>query len=91
MLLSAPAYPNYVTELSLFDGYPKDVFAVIGFVPSRGLSAGQHLGVTGVAFARSREPFDPSAPRPAALAALSRHPEVLAEFRRTFPFLAVGD
>jgi hypothetical protein len=90
VLLSAAAYPNYVTELSLFDGYLKDVFSVIGFVPSRGLSDGQELAVTGMAFARGREPFDSPASRAVALAALGQHPEVSAEFRRTFPFLTVG-
>jgi hypothetical protein len=90
VLLSAPAYPNYVTELSLFDGYFKDIFGVIGFVPSRGLSEDQELAVGGVALVRGREPFDPPASRTEALAALGRHPEVLAEFRSTFPFLAVS-
>jgi len=89
VLLSAPAYPNYITELSLFDGYLKDIYQVIGFVPSRGLSASQALAVVGIAFARGREPFDPPAPHSEALAALRQHPEVLSEFRSTFPFLVV--
>jgi len=89
VLLTAPNYPDYVTELSLFDGFLKDVFAAIGFVPSRELSDDQQLAVLGVAYARDREPYDPPVSRTEALAALNRHPEVLAEFRSTFPFLAV--
>ncbi len=90
VLASAPEYPNYVTELSLFDGYIKDIFGVIGFVPSRGLTESQENAILGIAFARGREPFDPPVSRSGALEALERHPEVLAEFRATFPFLRVG-
>jgi hypothetical protein len=89
VLISVPEYPDYLIELGGFRGYPKDIYRFIGFVPSSGLSTSQKDALVGIAFARGRDPFDPPVSRSKARAALERHPDMLAEFRETFPFLTL--
>jgi hypothetical protein len=89
-LVAAPDCPDYMIELGGFKGALKDLFRAIGFVPSSGLSESQKQALLGIAFTRGRDPYDPPVSRATALAALEQHPEVLAQFRATFPFLDPG-
>lgn len=80
-------YPPYITELSLFDLYPVDIYKVIGFTPDLALTRYQKKALTGIAHRRGMASPYAQFGRDAALAALETHPEILNEFKRTFPFI----
>lgn len=79
--------PPYTLELSSFDGYLKDVYGVVGFVPDREFSTEVQAAMAGIAFRRGKDPYDCEWSREQALDSLSQQPEVLDEFKATFPFI----
>jgi hypothetical protein len=79
--------PLYVVDLSTFDQMPADVFNVIGFVPHCDLVDSEEDALVGIAYARGRNRFEPIPTKEQALKLLRLHPQVLARFRVTFPFI----
>jgi hypothetical protein len=89
VMMTMDDHPSYVVDLSQFDGFLKDIYALIGFCPSRGLSDEQDAAISGIAYARGIEPFQCKWSREEALESLRKHPEILDEYRQTFPYLDV--
>ncbi len=87
VLLEAPNPPHYIVELSQFDGRLKDIFRIIGFAPSSGLSEEQEDALIGIAYSRGITRYEPEPTEDQALNSLSKHPEVLEQFRHAFPYL----
>lgn len=87
VLISTDSYPLYLVDLSTFDRELCHIFEVIGFVPHSDLSDSEQDALVGIAYARGRSRFEPLPTREQALALLRLHPQVLARFRTTFPFI----
>lgn len=79
--------PIYLEGLAEFDGPAGEVTRMLGFVPGRRFSPEEVAALTALGHLRPSPLATAGAPRGAAAAALERHPELLAEFRRTFPLL----
>lgn len=77
--------PDYMFDLAYFDEPAFHVYKVIGFAPDA--SEADPDAIAGIALKRGRE-IDVEVTQPSeALGALGHHPEVLARFRQTFPFI----
>jgi hypothetical protein len=79
--------PAYLVDLCTFDEPLSHLFKVIGFVPHCDLSGSEDDALVGIAYARGHSRFEPEPTREQALAALKSHPNVLARFHATFPFI----
>jgi hypothetical protein len=88
VITSEEDYPLYIVDLSVFNTYPKDIFKVIGFTPDLTLTRDQKKAMTGIAHLRGMASPYAQFSRDTALKALETHPEILDEFKRTFPFIA---
>ncbi|HEV2454150.1 MAG TPA: hypothetical protein VGY98_07805 [Verrucomicrobiae bacterium] len=84
---STDSQPKYLIDLCTFDGLLSHIFGVIGFVPHCDLSESEKDALVGIAYVRGHSRFEPEPTREQALSSLRRHPEVLARFRMTFPFI----
>src|SRR5262245_53832206 len=87
ILASTDTCPPYVADFGNFDREICHIFEVIGFVPHCDLSDPERDALIGITFARGRTRFEPLPTREQALAQLRSHPQVLALFRATFPFI----
>ena len=78
--------PNYFFDLtdlqSLFH-----LIDIIGFVPENNLSKNQDNALTGIAFLRGIDVYDPPVSKEKALKALEKHPEIYQKFQHFFPFV----
>ena len=78
--------PNYFFDLtdlqSLFH-----LIDIIGFVPENNLSKNQDNALTGIAFLRGIDVYDPPVSKEKALKALEKHPEIYQRFQHFFPFV----
>ena len=81
--------PTYLVDLGIFDEPLSHIFKVIGFVPHCDLDDSERNALVGIAYSRGRSRFEPEPTREQALAALKLHPEVLARFCATFPFIEI--
>ncbi|WP_395748311.1 hypothetical protein [Prosthecobacter sp.] len=87
VLLAVDPSPLYIVDLCTFEGPLFKIFDVIGFVTSGDLSDEEKTALVGIAHLRGVTPYEAETDRAQALAALAAHPQVLADFRETFPFI----
>lgn len=78
--------PNYFFDLIDFQSL-YDLIDIIGFVPENNLSKNQDNALTGIAFLRGIDVYDPPVSKEKALKALKKHPEIYHKFKRFFPFV----
>lgn len=64
-----------------------DIYKIMNFVPSGDLSQTQDDALTGIAFLRSVDVYDPPISKNKALKALEKHPEIYQRFQHFFPFV----
>ena len=67
--------PNYFFDLIDFQSL-YDLIDIIGFVPENNLSKNQDNALTGIAFLRGIDVYDPPISKEKALKALEKHPEI---------------
>jgi len=79
--------PAYIFELCDFDGYLKDIYEVVGFVPSWECSRADESALFGIAGRRGAVPFDWPVSQQTAERALARNQQLLDKFRGVFPFI----
>ncbi|ENV9277737.1 hypothetical protein HA964_000954, partial [Neisseria gonorrhoeae] len=60
---------------------------IVGFVSSYSLSKSKKNALTGIAFLRGIDVYDPPISKEKALKALKKHPEIYHKFKRFFPFV----
>jgi hypothetical protein len=82
-------YPGYIVDLTTFNSYSKDVFRVIGFTPDLTLTHDQKKALTGIAYCRGMASPYAQFSRDTALKAIITHPELMDEFKKTFPFISI--
>ncbi|HGO9212997.1 TPA: hypothetical protein ACLBIP_000349 [Neisseria meningitidis] len=78
--------PNYFFDLIDFQSL-YDLIDIIGFVPENNLSKNQDNALTGIAFLRGIDVYDPPVSKEKALKALEKHPEIYQRFQHFFPFV----
>ncbi|HFC1327796.1 TPA: hypothetical protein ACFB8I_000884 [Neisseria gonorrhoeae] len=78
--------PNYFFDLIDFQSL-YDLIDIIGFVPENNLSKNQDNALTGIAFLRGIDVYDPPISKEKALKALEKYPEIYHKFKRFFPFV----
>ncbi len=81
--------PAYVFDLLEFDGKLADVYKVVGFVPSSGLTANEKRALYGIAVLRGVVPLDWPVTKEAALRSLEACPDVMRRFQEEFAFVAL--
>jgi len=59
----------------------------LNFVPNTDLSKDQDDALTGIAFLRGIDIYDPPVSKEKALKALKKHPEIYQRFQHFFPFV----
>ncbi len=91
IMLTRESVPEYIVELSQFEGYLKDIYRIIGFSPSRGLTDVQRDAITGIAFLRGKRPYESRLDKNESLSVLRQHPEILIEFRNAFSFIEIAE
>ena len=79
--------PFYIFDLADFDGGIGDIDNIVGFVSSYSLSKSKKNALTGIAFLRGIDVYDPPVSKEKALKALKKHPEIYHKFKRFFPFV----
>ncbi len=79
--------PFYIYDLMDFDESLADIYSTIGFVPDSNLSPAQDNALTGIAYLRGVDVYDPPVSKEKALSALEKNPKILKEFKRFFPFV----
>lgn len=81
--------PSYIFDLSLMQN--NELIArldeVIGYTPVSFLSENEKSALTGIAYLRGIDVYDPPVSKEKALEALKNNPHVLDEFKRFFPFI----
>lgn len=88
VMATSESYPGYIVDLREFSGPRAQVFRLIGFTPSPGLTEADYLALSGIAFRRGvRQPDGPG--EATATAALGQQPLILATFLRLFPDINV--
>lgn len=85
--LPVDSIPNYMFDLVGFDGYLFEISKIIGFVSSNKISNDEKVSLSGIAYLRGADVYDPPVTREEALRALERNPIILERFKRTFPFI----
>ena len=79
--------PFYIFDLADFDGGIGDIDNIVGFVSSYSLSKSKKNALTGIAFLRGIDVYDPPISKEKALKALKKHPEIYQKFQHFFPFV----
>ncbi|UXX90225.1 hypothetical protein NDM80_01150 [Neisseria gonorrhoeae] len=79
--------PFYIFDLADFNGGIGDIDNIVGFVSSYSLSKSKKNALTGIAFLRGIDVYDPPVSKEKALKALKKHPEIYQKFRHFFPFV----
>ena len=79
--------PFYIFDLADFDGVIADIDNIVGFVSSYSLSKSKKNALTGIAFLRGIDVYDPPISKEKALKALKKHPEIYQKFQHFFPFV----
>ena len=84
--------PSYIFDLSLIqkDKLVSRLDEVIGYTPVSFLSENEKNALTGIAYLRDIDVYDPPVSKEKALATLKKNPHVLDEFRRFFPFIELN-
>lgn len=77
----------YIFDLADFNGGIGDIDNIVGFVSSYSLSKSKKNALTGIAFLRGIDVYDPPISKEKALKALKKHPEIYHKFKRFFPFV----
>ncbi|ENW3382256.1 hypothetical protein ICR78_001361 [Neisseria gonorrhoeae] len=79
--------PLYIFDLIDFDKSIGEIYDVIGVVNYGYISNNQKNALTGIAFLRGIDVYDPPVSKEKALKALKKHPEIYHKFKRFFPFV----
>jgi hypothetical protein len=79
--------PFYIFDLADFNGGIGDIDNIVGFVSSYSLSKSKKNALTGIAFLRGIDVYDPPVSKEKALKTLKKHPEIYHKFKRFFPFV----
>ncbi|ARB04359.1 TPA: hypothetical protein ACFP4U_001639 [Neisseria lactamica] len=79
--------PFYIFDLADLDEEIDNIYNIIGFVSSYSLSKLRRNALTGIAFLRGIDVYDPPVSKEKALKALEKHPEIYHKFKRFFPFV----
>ncbi|EMT4929295.1 hypothetical protein O3B52_001259 [Neisseria gonorrhoeae] len=79
--------PFYIFDLADFNGGIGDIDNIVGFVSSYSLSKSKKNALTGIAFLRGIDVYDPPISKEKALKALKKHPEIYHKFKWFFPFV----
>ncbi|EPI4402764.1 hypothetical protein ACKXRJ_000952 [Neisseria gonorrhoeae] len=79
--------PFYIFDLADFNGGIGDIDNIVGFVSSYSLSKSKKNALTGIAFLRGIDVYDPPISKEKALKALKKHPEIYQKFQHFFPFV----
>lgn len=81
--------PSYIFDLSLIqkDKLISKLDEIIGYTPVSFLSENEKDALTGIAYLRNIDVYDPPVSKDNALKALRENPRVLEEFKRFFPFI----
>ncbi|WP_107996117.1 hypothetical protein [Neisseria cinerea] len=79
--------PLYIFDLIDFDKSIGEIYDVIGVVNYGYISNDQKNALTGIAFLRGIDVYDPPVSKEKALKALEKHPEIYHKFKRFFPFV----
>ena len=89
VVLDIPAdnTPFYIFDLIDFEGEVADIYNILNFVPNTDLSKDQDDALTGIAFLRGIDIYDPPVSKEKALKALEKHPEIYQRFQHFFPFV----
>ncbi len=89
VIVTEEVYPHYIVDLTTFNSFLKEIFRIIGFTPDLSLTHDQKKALTGIAYLRGMASPYAQFSRDTALKALNTHPEILDEFKKTFPFITV--
>ena len=84
---SVDKLPGYIFDLAEFDRPLKDIYEVIGFVPSWQRSDDEDDALIGIAAYRNRLPPDATLNSREAKRKLHGQPKLLERFQETFPFI----
>lgn len=89
VVLDIPAdnTPFYIFDLIDFEGEVADIYNILNFVPNTDLSKDQDDALTGIAFLRGIDIYDPPVSKEKALKALKKHPEIYQRFQHFFLFV----
>lgn len=79
--------PFYIFDLADFDEEIANIDNIVGFVSSYSLSKSKKDALTGNAFLRGIDVYDPPISKEKALKALKKHPEIYQRFQHFFPFV----
>ena len=79
--------PLYIFDLIDFDKSIGGIYDVIGVVNYGYISNDQKNALTGIAFLRGIDVYDPPISKEKALKALKKHPEIYQKFQHFFPFV----
>ncbi|VTX91515.1 Uncharacterised protein [Neisseria subflava] len=79
--------PFYIFDLADLDEEIDNIYNIIGFVSSYSLSKLRRNALTGIAFLRGIDVYDPPVSKEKALKALEKHPEIYQKFQHFFPFV----
>ncbi|RPB86439.1 hypothetical protein JY15_09410 [Neisseria meningitidis] len=79
--------PFYIFDLADFDVGIGDIGNIVGFAPSSSLPKSKKNALTGIAFLRGIDVYDPPVSKEKALKALKKHPEIYQKFQHFFPFV----
>ncbi len=85
--MSIEDIPFYIFDLADLDEEIDNIYNIIGFVSSYSLSKLRRNALTGIAFLRGIDVYDPPVSKEKALKALKKHPEIYQKFRHFFPFV----
>lgn len=81
--------PEYVLDLTDLAESWGHVVEVIGFPVGNSRMYEIEPCLYGIAYLRGVDVYDPPVPRVSAEEAIQRNPDVLTEFRTTFPFISI--
>ncbi|ADY98006.1 Uncharacterised protein [Neisseria meningitidis] len=79
--------PFYIFDLADFDVGIGDIGNIVGFAPSSSLPKSKKNALTGIAFLRGIDVYDPPVSKEKALKALEKYPEIYQKFQHFFPFV----
>ena len=79
--------PLYIFDLIYFNKSIGEIYDVIGVVNYGYISNDQKNALTGIAFLRGIDVYDPPVSKEKALKALEKYPEIYQKFQHFFPFV----
>ncbi len=79
--------PFYIFDLADLDEEIDNIYNIIGFVSSYSLSKLRRNALTGIAFLRGIDVYNPPVSKEKALKALEKYPEIYQKFQHFFPFV----